>query len=189
MPRLTKEIKEVIVKKAVEMSPIFKEKEALKKRQYELYEKIRVHQLGGKEKAALAEKIESEFMEQTKDLPRSSIQSPFHKSNSIRVYYNGNSHYILGAKSNITVNQRFDPTGKWSTIIENYLYDVEANRNAILNLQESVFSLLISVNTTGQLLKAWPEAEELIPFDAMVKKNVPAIKTDELNTAIGLPSK
>ena len=47
---------------------------------------------------------------------------------------------------------------------------------------------LDSVNTTGQLLSVWPEAEQFIPSDVLdfSKINLPSVSFNDLNKAVGI---
>lgn len=57
--------------------------------------------------------------------------------------------------------------------------DVEAQVRAAVN----------AVNTVAQLLKAWPEAKELIPQHVPESKcQLPSIKAADLNALVGLPT-
>jgi hypothetical protein len=47
---------------------------------------------------------------------------------------------------------------------------------------------LDTVNTTGQLLNVWPEAEQFIPSDVLdfSKINLPSVSFNDLNKAVGI---
>ena len=55
---------------------------------------------------------------------------------------------------------------------------------------DKVRIILNSINTTKQLVDAWPEAEKYIPEYAKSApiKTLPALKTEELNAALGVKS-
>lgn len=53
---------------------------------------------------------------------------------------------------------------------------------------EQVRMALDTVNTTGQLLNVWPEAEQFIPSDVLdfSKINLPSVSFNDLNKAVGI---
>lgn len=54
---------------------------------------------------------------------------------------------------------------------------------------KDVLAALAGCNTKNQLLKLWPEAEELLPVTlAPAKANLPAVQISDLNKLIGLPT-
>lgn len=55
----------------------------------------------------------------------------------------------------------------------------------------SVEAVVNSVTTERKLLKVWPEAKELLPKASEIaqKANLPALRIEELNSIVGLPSK
>lgn len=56
-------------------------------------------------------------------------------------------------------------------------------------LMNSVQAAVQKVTTVKKLLEVWPEAKELIPEEVEKQvKQLPAIKTEDLNKMIGLPS-
>lgn len=56
------------------------------------------------------------------------------------------------------------------------------------DLSSQVRAMVNSVGTVGSLLKVWPEAAELVPQSAAPVSNLPALKAEELNKLIGLPT-
>lgn len=64
----------------------------------------------------------------------------------------------------------------------------DAWRSACSTLQEQVRMALDSVNTTGQLLSVWPEAEKFIPTDVLDFSTIqlPSVSFSSLNKAVGI---
>ena len=60
-----------------------------------------------------------------------------------------------------------------------------ANRSAVA---DQVRMALDSVNTTGQLLSVWPEAEKFIPTDVLDFSTIqlPSVSFSSLNKAVGI---
>lgn len=56
------------------------------------------------------------------------------------------------------------------------------------DLRTDVRAALNAVTTVARLLKVWPEAKELLPISAAPTTNLPAVKVEHLNAAIGLPT-
>lgn len=63
--------------------------------------------------------------------------------------------------------------------------EIEERRHA---LRTQVRAALNQVNTVAQLLKVWPEARELLPGQAAPAPQLPAVRAEELNALVGLPS-
>ncbi len=55
-------------------------------------------------------------------------------------------------------------------------------------LKANVKAVVDSVATVAGLLRAWPEAAELLPKDAAPAPQLPAVQAADLNKLIGLPS-
>lgn len=55
-------------------------------------------------------------------------------------------------------------------------------------LKANVKAVVDSVATVASLLRAWPEAAELLPKDAAPASQLPAVQAADLNKLIGLPS-
>lgn len=56
------------------------------------------------------------------------------------------------------------------------------------SIRVDVRAVVNSVTTVARLLAIWPEAKELLPTSAAPKPQLPAIKVEHLNAAIGLPT-
>ncbi|HCL4106045.1 Nmad5 family putative nucleotide modification protein [Pseudomonas aeruginosa] len=69
--------------------------------------------------------------------------------------------------------------------LEDWKKDIDAR---YADLSSQVRAMVNSVGTVGSLLKVWPEAAELIPQSAAPVSNLPALKAEELNKLIGLPT-
>ena len=63
------------------------------------------------------------------------------------------------------------------------------NQNAIRDLRTQIKGTLSRFSTDKTLLKVWPEAVELLPnYVPETKSQLPAVRTEELNKLIGLPT-
>lgn len=56
------------------------------------------------------------------------------------------------------------------------------------SLKAQVMAVLNKCNTSNQLIKLWPESEELIPKETVGTGTALMVNTGELNTIIGLPT-
>ncbi|MBE0015272.1 hypothetical protein FOT82_18030 [Raoultella planticola] len=56
-------------------------------------------------------------------------------------------------------------------------------------IEATVWAALNSVTTLKRLVEVWPESKELIPENSdSVKSSLPALKVEDLNRMIGLPT-
>lgn len=93
--------------------------------------------------------------------------------------------------------KRIVPRGRPAVTADNPLvqrfYDLEARKEALnakrADLRAQVRAILNSVTTVKALLKAWPEAKELLPENLEeAKAQLPALVVADLNAMIGLPT-
>lgn len=64
---------------------------------------------------------------------------------------------------------------------------IKDHKERELDLKRKITSVLNSVTTTGRLVQVWPEVEDHVAvIDPGVATGVPAIRVEELNTALGL---
>lgn len=57
------------------------------------------------------------------------------------------------------------------------------------DIESTVWAALNSVTTTKRLIDVWPESKELIPDGVdTAKQTLPALKVEDLNRLIGLPT-
>lgn len=190
--RLTNNLKDAIVLAAIKQSGILKERNELRRLLQNLAEDIRVEQLGGKSAVAAIESAKKEIGKIAEKIPKASLIGFNHDAYASvsfagkrmnlsytddreeRVRYKGTAMYSADHEFSL----RFDEAVK----IENKINDKE------LNVKSAVLSTLNSVKTVKQLLEAWPEAKELLPESQKPKPTLPAIRRDDLNKIIGLPS-
>lgn len=92
---------------------------------------------------------------------------------------------------------RIVPRGRLAVLADNPLvqrfYDIEARKKEIADkrttLRAQVRAAIASVTTVASLLKAWPEAKELLPANLEeAKAQLPALAVTDLNAMIGLPT-
>lgn len=79
------------------------------------------------------------------------------------------------------------PAGDLADQFHACVKDIEKAQDVVSELKRSLKTVLNSVKTTKQLIAVWPEVVELLPPEE-APKQLPAIRTESLNKAIGLPS-
>lgn len=192
--RMTQELRISIAKNAKRLSPINKQLEKVLNDRYALVEKIRIESLGGKEKANLYEQARMALQRIRDELPDEVITSDMgiQYRNYFYVLFNEDERrHILNLKSPEVCNKTnyiLSDSPYLKDLKESFEY-VEKYKKDLKDLEKEVLSTLSSISTVKKLLDIWPEAKELIPSKILeVKTNLPALKTDKLNSLIGLPS-
>lgn len=202
--RLNKEIKQEILNNAIKKSALVTEANALISERAEIAEKLRrqfVSEEVENEINALHEKLRSLEKETGVDLYNNYSTSP-----EIQININGCRHDVLfsGFEYDVSTNilKKFDRNNHVRKIISRSkryvvtddcgLLENEKKCEKLLerynSLTTQVNAILSKCNTDGQLLKLWPESAELIPKDIAKPSTALMVKTDELNTILGLPS-
>ena len=203
--RLTNDVKDKIITAALRKAGIFEEFAQHAVKRAEWANKVRLANLGIKESLLLEAKENIKNILST--LPKKVINQSetFCTKRSMYIciggsYFNAdfNGNYInapvvIGGHDVwlLTVNTTvildvLSPLAMEYTNIEHERIDLEAKRNEI---RTQVAAAMSQYNTVAQLLKAWPEAIELIPPALLPKKKqLPMIPVEDLNLLIGLPS-
>lgn len=200
--RLTNAFRERIAKNALIKSGVIAELEALQVKRQEIARDARVFALGGKEKAENLDRLYEKFEQIEKELTDSgvSIYSPGGKDQSIFISIGGRrlgwcsygednegktfelltperDRCLFAAEHEITT--RFDEVFAAEAKLEARKKDIET----------TVWAALNSVTTIKRLIEVWPESKELIPDGVdTAKQTLPALKVEDLNRLIGLPT-
>ena len=201
MAKLTNTLRDTIVQKALDMSPLTKQRAKLLKQQYAVSERIRVHALGGKKKAEELQAINDDMTKLASDQP-SELKDLFSTCNltrrhGIRISIGGQFRFAdFGYKDNNNVIYRISLNGVGLSVdhplaikhvaLHDQLSDI---KDKIDDLRIEIQAVVYNLNSTKQLIELWPEAAELIPFvHGINRKLLPAIQVTTLNAAIGLPA-
>ncbi|WP_446030549.1 Nmad5 family putative nucleotide modification protein [Lelliottia amnigena] len=200
--RLTNAFRERIAKNALIKSGVIAELEAIMVKRQEIARDARVFALGGKEKTEKLERLYEKFERIEKELTDSgvSIYNPDGKSQSICLSIGGrrlgwcsygddskgqniqlltpNSDRCMFAADH-EISTRFDEVFAAEAKLEARKKDIEV----------TVWAALNSVTTIKRLIEVWPESKELIPDGIdTAKQTLPALKVEDLNRLIGLPT-
>lgn len=200
--RLTNAFRERIAKNALIKSGVIADLESLLIKRQEIARDARVFALGGKEKAEKLDRLYDKFEQIEKELTDSgvAIYSPDGKSQTICISIGGRrigwcsygadnegkafelltparDRCLFAADHEITT--RFDEVFAAESKLEARKKDIET----------TVWAALNSVTTIKRLIEVWPESKELIPDGAdTAKQTLPALKVEDLNRLIGLPT-
>lgn len=196
MTRLNRRIKDDIIANAVIKAGVPEKKKALIKRRADWVENVRLAAIGGKEVDKKIQSIKKRFEE----LPKGIIESGVFRTDydiylnvagaRFRAYFNGKDNYQGDQVHKITpagfTIKADDPLAKEFTAIEKEEGAISEEESTI---RVNVEGALSEVTTVKKLLEAWPEVKELLPSDlSPVKKQLPAVKSSDINKLIGLPS-
>lgn len=198
MTRLTIALKEKIIEAAFEKSGVTKRLADIDVKRKAWAEDVRIKALGGKKKADEYEALHQQVKSMLEALPKS-MQSDGH--------YNG---IVVRRDDDILLNvagMRFRANfGEYRVTPKEYTLladdklairfsELEAEEHAACDQKQTVrttvCAALEKVSTIKALLKIWPEVVELLPagYDTdPAKAQLPAIRTEDLNAMIGLPS-
>ncbi|HCF8039459.1 TPA: hypothetical protein NIU56_002994 [Klebsiella pneumoniae] len=200
--RLTNALREQIAKNALTKSGVIAAIEALDLKRHEVARDARIAAFGGQERASKVdkayeklEKIEAELLSAGASLhisgnPQCSINIAISGRRLGWISYGRDSEgkeiflvtpnrdlCLFGAEHEIT--KRFDS-----------LIDEEQKLNARKKeIEATVWAALKSVTTLSRLVDVWPESKELIPENIEnARSTLPALKVEDLNRLIGLPT-
>jgi archaellum component FlaC len=201
---LTKDIKNQIVKNALTKAGIFEKEEQLYKDRADWAEKVRIEAIGGENMDSGINDIISEIKALANKIPETIRidEFPIYKASymeinlagiSVLVFYNGDVNTRF---SNRTRVFKITPKNKSVILADNPLvnefYELENRYKELQNQREditnNVEAALSKVRTIKRLLVEWPEAAELLPKSTAKAASVPAVRREELNSLIGLPS-
>lgn len=201
--KLTNAIREVIVNNAVAKSGLNDVRDAIVKQRAEWANKVRLEAIGGVEEEQKLADINKKHKALVNSVPeelRMYGRDPARITNEIWVNVAGISfsacfHGGLGYSGYEQV-YRISPSSH-TLLSDNPLvaeFHEIHNKQAeyddkLSTLMDSVRAAVQKVTTVKKLLEVWPEAKELIPEEVEKQvKQLPAIKTEDLNKMIGLPS-
>ena len=190
--RLTTRMKEKIARNALIKSGVFTELEEVTKLKNQLALDARVVAFGGKKKTEEVDQLSSKLMAISEELEKLGCSFYLTVSGRRVGWYSygkdGNGEDILlptptkdkcmfSAEHEIT--KRFDEICALQQKLEAKKKDIESNVWAALN----------SVTTVKRLIEVWPESKELLPKEAdKASTALPALRVEDLNKMIGLPS-
>ena len=200
--RLTNAIREQIAKNALTKSGIVAALEALQVNRHRVARDARVFAFGGAEKTAKVDKAYDKLEKALSELRDSG--SSFYISNglsqSIYIAISGRQlgwcPYGKDAKGGdillVTPNRDLCRFGAEHEITKRFdeIINEEQKLNArAKEIEATVWAALNSVTTLKRLVEVWPESKELIPENSdSVKSSLPALKVEDLNRMIGLPT-
>lgn len=200
--KLTNQIREAIVAKAISKSGINDRQEALRLRRAAWAENVRVAALGGMEVVEEMTRTLSKIENLVAKLPKCVQSGSYVRYDNeiynlnvaglrVRAQFNGAESERNGfaRASKITPNSYTlladDPlTAEFHAIHE----EQQALDKQRCDLTTNVSAAVQSVTTIKKLLEVWPEAAELIPEAVAPAKQLPALQREDLNAMIGLPS-
>lgn len=194
--RLNKDDRQDIIHTAMARSEIVKKIEEHEATGRSLAEEVRVHLVGGKNKANQLEELDRQFQALRDKVPEDLLQSNIcllSYRRHIRVVWEHSvevldlgeyricpSHYQHRIEGNPELAQRvvdFFETRK----------KLQRERN---KLRATLDACMKTATTTKKLLTMWPEAEALLPPHLLevtkTKPTLPALQTKELNKALNL---
>lgn len=199
MARLNMKIREAIVVNAVKASNYDAQIASLVKDRIVWVEKVR---LGGMPNG-LADSLDATYQAALKLLEGTPEQylsisrtRHYHMSvnvagHQIRAYFSGHfgdrkclKNVTKCAPYNVTLLANDPLVGQFAQL-EKRAAKAKAYREGI---RHHVRAMVASVTTVEKLIAAWPEAAELIPKEEAVAAPFPALRIDDLNAMIGLPS-
>jgi len=200
--RLTTAIREQIAKNALVKSGVTAELESLQKKRNEAARSARVHAFGGEDKS---KEVDSLFAKMTKierqlyELGAGTYVASG-RSGSINIAIGGRrlGHLSYGTDAKgeeiylVTPNRDkcLFPADHEITKLFDEIFAAEAKAEKRKEeIEKTVWAALNSVSTIKRLIQVWPESRELIPenFDS-IRAALPALKVDDLNKMIGLPT-
>jgi hypothetical protein len=201
--KLTNAIRDVIVHNAVAKSGLNDARDVIVKQRAEWAEKVRLDAIGGVEVDKELGVISEKYAELLNSVPSKVRQD---KGGIVRRYYviyvnvAGISvgAYFHGGESERGLVSVWKNTPSSHTLLADNplvaefheIHNKQAEYDDKLSiLTNSVQAAVQKVTTVKKLLEVWPEAKELIPEEVEKQvKQLPAIKTEDLNKMIGLPS-
>jgi len=201
--KLTNAIREVIVNNAVAKSGLNDVRDAIVKQRAEWANKVRLEAIGGAEVEKSLRAINDQYKMLRESVPKS-VQGDFRKPAKTRneIYLNvagiSFSAYFHGGIDYNRCDQTYRISPSSHTLladnplvaefheIHNKQAEYDDKLSTLMNLVQASIQ---KVTTVKKLLEVWPEAKELIPEEVEKQvKQLPAIKTEDLNKMIGLPS-
>lgn len=188
--RLTKDIKEIIYENALNSSGYTKEMQAYKAKLEKFAEKVRIAAFGGPKKFKEAEETIEKIKSLAEKLPKEPQYVSLYRSSTVRIVFGGQRRSIEYADKKYLYSPILSVTSDHPLALEMVELDKEEQllKEKKSSVLQAVRPLLNSVTTSAKLLLIWPEAAELIPVVAKPKTQLPAVKIEELNGLVKLPS-
>lgn len=202
MTRITKALIQGMQENAVEKAGINKARIDLKARDQSLTEQLRVLSLGGQDEYQKVADVEKKLRKLVESVPKHMRASSYLHS-QILPRDTGFNVNLAGAKVyrnfiDADGNQKSKIYGKDLIIQQGdpavaEFYAIEDEKKALDEreklIRTQVGAAASKVTTVKRLLEIWPESAELLPAAAESSVvNFPAIRTEDLNKLIGLPS-
>lgn len=201
--KLTNQIRDAIIAKAISKAGINDRQEALRLRRAAWAENVRVAALGGVEVVEEMTRTLSKIESLIAKLPKGSraggslVRHDYEICNlnvaglRVRAQFNGaegtcseHDRVVKIAPSSYTLLADDPLTAEFHAICEEQQV-LDKQRS---DLTANVSAAVRSVTTIKKLLEVWPEAAELIPEAVAPAKQLPALQREDLNAMIGLPS-
>lgn len=200
--RLTNAIREQIAKNALAKSGVTSALEELKKKRHELARSARIFAFGGEHKAKAIDTSYAKLEKLEEEIKRSGADVYISSGKSTSIYL------AIGGRRLGWIDYGLDEKGE-------HIYLVTPNRDCCLfaadheitkgfdavfdeeskfekrkdEIEKTVWAALNSVQTIKRLIEVWPESQELIPENVdSVRAALPALKVEDLNKMIGLPT-
>lgn len=201
--KMTNAIRDKIVQNAVDKSGLNDVRDAIVKQRAEWANKVRLDAIGGTEEEQKLAEINNQYESLCESVPKSlrlSGRPPVMTDTDIYVNVAGISFYAYfngQLKKHTCETVRKISPSTYTLLADNPLvaeFHEIHNKQAeyddkLSTLMNSVQAAVQKVTTVKKLLEVWPEAKELIPEEIEKQvKQLPAIKTEDLNKMIGLPS-
>lgn len=201
--RLNSRIRSEICDNAIIKSDVRPRRQTLKTKKAEWAEKVRIKAIGGAESDNKINNAIKRIDKILSDLP-DGVKTGYHAiRQNCEIYLNIAGHRYTAQFSG---NDSRKPRDEQIIKVTPYEFVLKAddplteefhqleNEYEVINARESdiranVNAVLGKVNTVGRLLELWPEAKELLPTNlSPPKPQLPAVKIDDLNVTIGLPT-
>ncbi|OON35643.1 hypothetical protein BTJ39_22480 [Izhakiella australiensis] len=200
--RLTNVIREQIAKNALIKSGVIAELEAIDRRKGQLALDARVFAFGGTDKVREIDCIVKKLEKMGSDARKLGAS----------IYVSANKNYgidmAIGGRRLGRVSYGVDSKGDSIALVTperekclfaadheiSLKFDILLAEQSIANkrkedIEKTVWAALNSVTTLKRLIDVWPESQELIPEKAgSVNAALPALKVEDLNKMIGLPT-
>lgn len=203
MTKLTKAVKEQIVRNAVEKSGLIDEHNKIIQRRAEWANNVRLFAIGGVEVEKKLIAINEQYAALHESVPKNlqgDYRKPARRRNETYVNVAGISFcaYFHGCLDYNCCDQvhRISPSNV-TLLADNPLVSEfheihnqqEEYENKVVTLRNSVNGVIANITTVKKLLDVWPEAKELLPPDIEKQAvQLPMVQTADLNKLIGLPS-
>ena len=192
MTRLTNTLRLEITNRAALKSGLVAAVAHVENKRFDWAERLRVYLLGGPEKAAYYAKLNADATTLHGSLPQG-LAEGYRAVNRERKFYVN----LAGANLIVELTRYAEAFDRRQTVtadnpLVQQFYDLEhelaAAQDDLAKLRQQVRATLDSFTTIAALVKAWPEATELVAgLVPAPKYQLPAVPVANLNKLIGLP--